>query len=71
MESTHWIYRLEDIPRLDTSHTLARLEDHQKSVESIDSLGQAATENTWLIYIRLGCGRVQIIQLVRIGLQKD
>jgi hypothetical protein len=69
-ESTNRVYRLEDIPRLDASRTLARLEDHQKSIKSVDSLVQAATENTGLINICMGGGWVQIIQLVRISLQK-
>ena len=70
LESTNGVYRLEDIPRPDASRTLARLENHQKSVEAIDSLSQVATENVWFIDIRRGGGRVQIIQLVRVGLAK-
>jgi hypothetical protein len=71
LESTNWVYRLEDIPRLDASHTLARLQDHQKSIKSVDGLVQAATENTGLIDTCMGGGRVQIIQLVRISLQRS
>jgi hypothetical protein len=70
LESTNWVYRLEDIPRLDASHTLARLQDHQKSIKSVDGLVQTATENTGLIDTCMVGGRVQIIQLVRISLQK-
>lgn len=70
LESTNRVYRLEDIPRLDASLTMARLENHQKSIKPIDSLVQAATENAGPIDIRLGVGRVEIIQLVRISLQK-
>ena len=44
-EGTNRVLRLEDTPGVDASHPLAGLEYHEKSIQSVDGLTNAATED--------------------------